>query len=188
MLQSVDPAGRVVGISPAVEAIRSRGPSGGRVIRSPGKCHNADNMRHVSSAVHDIGKIGVPDAVLLKPGPLTEAEWEIMRRHVEIGALICAPLRSLRPVLPIIRHHHERYDGSGYPDGLAGEKIPYVARVFQVVDVFHALTSDRHYRKAFSTERAIAILTDETDRGFWDPRIVDVFVRGMLAEPSVVSR
>jgi putative two-component system response regulator len=143
----------------------------------------SENDRHAllrGGYLHDIGKIGVPDAVLLKPGRLDEAEWAIMRQHVEIGARICAPLRSLRPVLPIIRNHHERFDGSGYPDGLAGERIPYLARVFQVVDVFHALSSDRRYRKAHSASQAVAILRDETDRGCWDPCIVDVFLRERL--------
>ncbi|MBN2370126.1 MAG: response regulator [Vicinamibacteria bacterium] len=135
---------------------------------------------HRGGYLHDLGKIGVPDAVLLKPGPLNEDEWAIMRQHVEIGARICAPLRTLRPVLPIIRHHHERFDGSGYPDGLAGEKIPFLARVFQVVDVFHALTSNRHYHKALSIDQAVATLRNETKRGFWDPKIVDVFIRWAL--------
>jgi len=129
--------------------------------------------------LHDIGKIGIPDAILHKPGPLNPEEWVVMRSHVEIGVRICAPLRNLRPVLPIIRHHHERWDGSGYPDGLAGEAIPFLARVFQVVDVYDALTSDRPYRKALSPEQALAVLQDETARGNWDPHLVQVFTRGV---------
>lgn len=126
--------------------------------------------------LHDLGKIGIPDAVLLKPGRLTAEEWEVMKRHVEIGVEICAPLRTLRPVLPLIRHHHERWDGSGYPDGLAGEEIPILARVFQVVDVFDALTNDRCYRKALSHREALEVLHEETAAGYWDRRIVGPFV------------
>ena len=125
--------------------------------------------------LHDLGKIGVPDSVLLKPGPLTEDEWQVMRRHVEIGVEICSPLRSLRPVLPLIRHHHERFDGSGYLDGLAGTQIPLIARVFQVVDVFDALSSDRCYRAALPVGEALAVLEHETTRGFWDPEVVAAF-------------
>ena len=125
--------------------------------------------------LHDIGKIGIPDAVLLKPGKLDEAEWVIMRSHVEIGVQICAPLRTLRPVLPIIRHHHERRDGSGYPDGLSGDGIPLLARVFQVVDVFDALTNDRPYRQALSPEGALAVQREEEARGWWDREILEAF-------------
>lgn len=131
--------------------------------------------------LHDIGKIAIPDAILRKPGPLTPEEWQIMRSHVEIGIQICAPLRTLQPVLPIIRHHHERRDGSGYPDGLKGDQIPFLARVFQVVDVFDALTSDRPYRKALPPDEAVRILREETARGFWDPRVVEVFAQSLEA-------
>jgi putative two-component system response regulator len=108
--------------------------------------------------LHDLGKIGIPDSVLLKPGKLTAPEWEVMKRHVEIGVEICSPLRSLQPVLPLIRHHHERFDGSGYPDGLVGEDIPLIARVFQVVDVFDALTVDRCYRSAMPMSEAVEVV------------------------------
>jgi putative two-component system response regulator len=131
--------------------------------------------------LHDIGKIGVPDAVLLKPGPLTAEEWAVMRGHVEIGVSICAPLRTLRPVLPIIRHHHERRDGSGYPDRLRGDEIPLLARVFQVVDVFDALTNDRPYRRAVSPQEAVALIRDEVARGWWDPEIAGAFAAMVLA-------
>jgi putative two-component system response regulator len=134
--------------------------------------------------LHDLGKVGIPDSVLLKPGPLTDDEWTIMKGHVEIGVEICSPLRSLRPVLPLIRHHHERFNGSGYPDGLGGEKIPLLARIFQVVDVYDALTNDRCYRKALSRDEAIAIMADETSRGYWDPRIFEEFVEMIQVEES----
>ncbi|PWB69536.1 MAG: two-component system response regulator [Holophagae bacterium] len=125
--------------------------------------------------LHDIGKIAVPDAVLLKPGRLNGAEWQIMRSHVEIGVKICAPLRTLRPVLPIIRHHHEHGDGSGYPDALRDDEIPLLARIFQVVDVFDALTNDRPYRKALAIEEALALQRKETSRGWWDGELFEAF-------------
>ncbi len=137
--------------------------------------HEALKTLRRAGYLHDIGKIAVPDAVLLKPGRLDEGEWRIMRAHVEIGVSICAPLRTLRPVLPIIRHHHERTDGTGYPDGLNGEQIPLLARVFQVVDVFDALTSDRPYRKAMAVERALEVQRQETSRGWWDRELFEAF-------------
>jgi putative two-component system response regulator len=130
--------------------------------------------------LHDIGKIGVPDAVMLKPGPLNEAEWRIMRFHVEIGVNICAPLRTLRSVLPVISHHHEHGDGSGYPDALKGDGIPMLARVFQVVDVFDALTNDRPYRRALPVEEALALERQETARGWWDREIFEAFAAMVL--------
>jgi cyclic di-GMP phosphodiesterase len=132
--------------------------------------------------LHDIGKIAVPDAVLLKPGRLDETEWQVMRTHVEIGVKICAPLRTLRPVLPIIRHHHERSDGTGYPDRLSGDQIPLLARVFQVVDVFDALTNDRPYRTALGVEQALEVQREETSRGWWDREVFEAFV-AMIHRP-----
>ena len=98
--------------------------------------------------VHDIGKVAVPDAILLKPGKLTPEEWKIMRQHPAVGESICAPLKSFRLVLPIIRHHHEKLDGSGYPDGLKGDQIPLTARIMTVVDIYDALTTERPYHGA----------------------------------------
>ncbi len=136
--------------------------------------------------LHDIGKIAIPDAVLNKRGPLDAAEWQVMRSHVLIGVSICEPLRTLRGVIPIVRCHHERRDGSGYPDGLVGDQIPYLARVFQVVDVYDALTSDRPYRAAMSTQQAIATLRAEVARGWWDEEIVEVFA-ALLTEGTADS-
>ncbi|MFV2072544.1 MAG: HD-GYP domain-containing protein [Thermoanaerobaculales bacterium] len=126
--------------------------------------------------LHDIGKIGIPDSVLLKPGKLDQDEWKAVKQHAMIGWEICRPLHSLGPVLPLIRHHHERYDGSGYPDGLAGEEIPLLARVFQVVDVFDALTNNRSYRRGEPVDTALEIILEETRSGSWDKAIVDEFV------------
>ncbi len=121
--------------------------------------------------LHDIGKVAVPDAILLKEGPLTAEEWTVMRKHPVTGEHICGPIQSFRLVLPIIRHHHERYDGSGYPDGLAGEEIPMTARVLQVVDVYDALTSERPYKAALSPLRALETMRAEVERGWWDPEV-----------------
>jgi len=125
--------------------------------------------------VHDIGKVVVPDAILLKPGPLTDEEISIMRRHPVVGEKICAPLRTFGSVLPIIRHHHERFDGSGYPDGLNGDFIPITARVLQLADVYDALTTDRPYRKADTSEVALGIMANEAARGWWDRALLEDF-------------
>jgi cyclic di-GMP phosphodiesterase len=123
--------------------------------------------------IHDIGKLAVPEHILLKPGPLTLEERKIMEQHTVEGERICAPLRSFRNVLPIIRHHHEKQDGSGYPDGLKGEQIPLTARILQVTDVYDALTTDRPYRKALPVEKALAIMREEVERGWWDGSLVN---------------
>jgi putative two-component system response regulator len=125
--------------------------------------------------VHDIGKLAVPEHILLKPGPLTPDERKIMEQHTIAGERICAPLRSFRHVLPIIRHHHEKQDGSGYPDGLKADQIPLTARILQITDVYDALTTDRPYRKALSVEKAFAIMRDEVKRGWWDGSVLNEF-------------
>jgi putative two-component system response regulator len=130
-----------------------------------------------AGVVHDVGKIAVPDAILLKPGRLTVEEWALIKEHPVVGERICAPLKSFRFVLPIIRHHHEKFDGSGYPDGLRGEAIPVTARVLQVVDVYDALTTDRPYKKAFSVTDALQTMKEEVAKGWWDPHIFDQFER-----------
>ena len=127
--------------------------------------------------VHDIGKVAVPDAVLLKPGRLTQEEWKLIKEHPAVGERICAPLKSFRLVLPIIRHHHEKLDGTGYPDGLRGEAIPITARVLQIVDVYDALTTERPYKKAFTIVDALQTMKEEVAKGWWDPRIFGEFER-----------
>jgi len=139
--------------------------------------------------VHDIGKVAVPDSILLKPGPLASVEWQIMRAHPLVGERICAPLKSFRLVLPIIRHHHERWDGSGYPDGLKGNHIPLEARVLQIADVYDALTTERPYKRSFSHEEAIATMEQEIAKGCWDPDLFAEF-RTLMAEdrPEITIR
>jgi putative two-component system response regulator len=126
-----------------------------------------------AGVVHDIGKIGVPEQVLVKKGPLTDDEWVIMKQHSIVGERICAPLKSFRLVLPIIRHHHEKLDGSGYPDGLAGDQIPLTARILQVTDIYDALTTDRPYRAALSRQDAFRTMKKEVGRGWWDNSLVN---------------
>jgi putative two-component system response regulator len=125
--------------------------------------------------LHDIGKVGIPDAVLLKTGRLTPEEFQIMKQHVLIGEKICQPLRTMRGVVPIIRHHHERWDGSGYPDALKGDDIPFLAQVFQILDIYDALTSERPYKKAFSPEEALRIIAEETRKGWRNPDLIAEF-------------
>jgi len=133
--------------------------------------------------VHDLGKVAVPEHILRKPGPLTPEERKIMEEHPLVGERICAPLKSFRHVLPIIRHHHEKLDGTGYPDGLKGNAIPLTARILSTVDIYDALTTDRPYRKAFSREKAIATLHEEVKRGWWDPDLIQEF-EGVLDAPE----
>ena len=125
--------------------------------------------------LHDLGKVALPDAILLKPGPLTPEERRILEQHPVRGYQICRPLRSFRNVLPIILHHHEKFDGSGYPDGLKGEQIPLTARVLQIVDVYDALTTDRPYRRALSPAEALETMKREVQKGWWDPDLFTVF-------------
>lgn len=127
--------------------------------------------------LHDIGKVGIPDSILFKPQKLTAEEWVTMRTHTTRGVEICRHLDSLQPVLPLIRHHHERWDGSGYPDGLAGAEIPLLARVLQLADIYDALTSPRPYKPAYSPADALRILEQETERGWRDPELVARFLR-----------
>src|SRR5271166_5462639 len=136
--------------------------------------------------LHDLGKITVPDEILKKGSDLTPAEWEIMKQHPVTGEKICRPLRSLRLVLPIIRHHHEHSDGSGYPDGLRAGEIPLLPRILQVVDVYDALRTARPYKPALGHDEAAQTMREEARRGLWDAELVNEFF-SMLAEKRSVA-
>lgn len=125
--------------------------------------------------LHDLGKIAVPDEILKKGADLTPEEWMVMKRHPVTGENICRPLKSLRLVLPIIRNHHEHFNGSGYPDGLRAQQIPLLARILQVVDVYDALRTARPYKPALSHEQAAVTMHDEAHTGLWDQELVHEF-------------
>jgi putative nucleotidyltransferase with HDIG domain len=133
---------------------------------------------HFGCLLHDIGKIGVPERILSKPGPLTAEEWAVMRRHPETGARVVRPLGLSPTVLDIVQYHHERWDGRGYPDGLAGEEIPLVARIFSVCDALEAMTAPRPYRPALPAVVAFELVLHEAGRQF-DPAITAALERGV---------
>jgi len=130
---------------------------------------------HRGGLLHDLGKIGIRSTILDKPGKLTDEEMRIVREHPQIGADILAPIEAFADVIPIVRHHHERYDGKGYPLGLAGEQIPLVARILAVVDVYDALTSERPYRKALSKREVVEDFRSVAGSQF-DPVVVAAFL------------
>ncbi len=130
----------------------------------------------VAARVHDIGKVAIPDAILLKPGPLSDEEWAIMKRHPVVSAELIEGLEIYEPVVDAVRHEHERWNGSGYPDGLKGEEIPLLARIIAAADIYNALTTDRPYRKAFSAERTVAILEEMRGTDL-DPQVADALLR-----------
>lgn len=129
----------------------------------------------VAALLHDLGKIEIPDSILQKPGPLTEKEWKSMRQHPVLSHRILAQLGGFSDVLPLVRHHHERFDGSGYPDGLSGEDIPSGSRLILVIDAFDAMTSDRPYRRAIPVADAAKELVRCSGSQF-DPRVVRAFL------------
>ncbi len=137
--------------------------------------HELNALRR-GAYLHDIGKVAVPDSILLKPTSLSPAERQHMQRHVVVGEEICRPLHSLEAVLPIIRSHHERWDGSGYPDGLAGEAIPLLARVLQMIDIYDALRTPRPYKVALESHTTRARMKFECEQGWLDPRLLEVFL------------
>jgi putative two-component system response regulator len=142
---------------------------------------------HRGGYLHDIGKVVVPDAILYKPGKLSAEEWVVMKTHSVRGEDICRPMRSLLPVLPIIRSHHERWNGTGYPDGLAGSKIPLLARVLQLADAFDALCSDRPYKKAFPREVSLQTLLSEAEMGWRDRELTRLFTELPFDELKVAE-
>ena len=147
----------------------------GRVAESLALGEDAIAKLRTAALLHDIGKVGVPDEILHKEGPLDEREWEIMRQHPEIGERILRAIPGLGAIAKIVRHEHERWDGKGYPDGLAGEEIPIGARIILVCDAYHAMTSDRPYRAAMSHTEAVAELTRGAGSQF-DPNVTEALV------------
>lgn len=148
-----------------------------------------DEVRAVrrGSILHDIGKLAIQDEILLKPGPLTRNEFSVVKLHPEIGAEMCSPLDSLDDVQPIIRHHRERYDGSGYPFGLVGEEIPLGAQIVAVADSFDALTSNRSYRTALPVDAAMSILDEECELGKWNGYLFKEF-KSVINTPDFYER
>lgn len=142
----------------------------------------AQHQIHLGALLHDIGNIGIPDSILLKPSVLTSWEFDEMKLHGIIGETICRPLPDLAPALSLIRSHHEKLDGTGYPDALSGDQIGVAVRVLSVVDVYDTLRCERAYRDAFTHEQAIEILHQEAGRGWWDAQIVARFAG--LNKPS----
>jgi HD-GYP domain-containing protein (c-di-GMP phosphodiesterase class II) len=142
----------------------------------------ASELVHIrrGALLHDIGKLGVPDSILLKPGTLTGDEWEIMKRHPTLAREMLSPIVYLRYSIDIPYYHHEKWDGSGYPQGIKGEQIPLAARLFSIVDVWDALTSHRPYRPAWTVEETLRYIREQSGKHF-DPRIVETFM-GMIAE------
>lgn len=144
---------------------------------------NLDNAQvatiHTAAHLHDIGKVGIPDSILLKNGKYSDAEYQIMKEHVVIGYLILAEMEGLDDVAQIVLHHHERYEGSGYPHGLQGEDIPLGSRIIAIADAFDAMTSRRSYRRQFTIPEALTELLRQKGRQF-DPDLVDVFVHRMI--------
>jgi putative two-component system response regulator len=138
--------------------------------------------------LHDVGKIGIPDALLLKPGPLTDEEFAVMKQHTLIGERLCGHMRSLALVRPIVRHHHERRDGSGYPDGLSGDAIPLLAEIVAIADTFDAVTTDRPYRKGRPAAVGYEELALEAARERWRPELVEAFVALGRADELVPVR
>jgi putative two-component system response regulator len=138
----------------------------------------------LGATFHDIGKIVIEDAILQKKGALDETERGVMMTHAAIGSDLVEPMRSLSDVAPLIRHHHEKLDGTGYPDGLTAEQISLEVRVLTVADIFQALVSERPYKKAFPTDKAISILRAEAAKGWWDSSVVEALA-GLVAAGEV---
>ncbi|VEP15503.1 Response regulator containing a CheY-like receiver domain and an HD-GYP domain [Hyella patelloides LEGE 07179] len=145
-----------------------------------------------ASHLHDIGTIAIPDSIMLKESELTAEERELIRQHVLIGEKICQPLRNRKGVLPIIRHHHERWDGTGYPDGLSATQIPYLAQIFQIIDIYDALASDRPHKKAYTPDEALKIIAEETAKGWRNPELIIAFTsfihainNSQLTQPAI---
>lgn len=156
-----------------------------KLAKEVGLGEDAREALDKAAKIHDIGKVGVPETILNKPGPLTKEEFNYIKKHVVLSEQICAPLRSMRGILGIIRHHHENYNGKGYPYGLKGEDIPLEARILSIVDAYDAMTSDRPYRKRLPQDEVIKRLKEGSGTQ-WDPKLVDLFIN-MIEESEELS-
>jgi HD-GYP domain-containing protein (c-di-GMP phosphodiesterase class II) len=136
------------------------------------------NKVNISATFHDLGKIGVPDIILKNPGKLSNSDYEIMKTHPVIGANVISKIDGFSEISTIIRHHHERWDGTGYPDGLKGDEIPFGSQIISIADTFDAITSDRVYRKGQSKDIALKILIKEKEKQF-NPKLVDIFINSI---------
>ena len=158
-----------------------------RLSEAMGLSANTTDVIVKAGVLHDIGKIATPDAILFKEGPLSDVEWAVMQKHAEFGADILAELPALARFAPIVRAHHERWDGRGYPAGLKGERIPFEARVVAVADAFHAMISNRPYRPAIAQREAMEILRE--GRGTqWDAEVVDAMIAMLDAPRTAIGK
>lgn len=148
-----------------------------------GLSYKDQELMKKAGMLHDIGKIGLSETILSKPGKLTEEEAEMIKRHTLIGEEICRPLLSLQNIIPAIRSHHERWDGRGFPDGLADKEIPLMARILSILDSFDAMVSIRPYRDKRSVQSALKIMADERYSGQWDPELTGIFLKMMQHMP-----
>jgi putative two-component system response regulator len=162
------------------------------VARLAGLDEEAQEALRQGGVLHDIGKIGIPNEIINKPGRLTDKERIVMNKHPLIGERICEPLRSLRHLLPVIRWHHEKLDGTGYPDGLKGSQFPVPAQILQLADIYDAITTDRPYHRARTRSSAIEFLYTEAGRGWRDPQLIallakaaDALGMGRLTEAEI---
>jgi HD-GYP domain-containing protein (c-di-GMP phosphodiesterase class II) len=155
---------------------------GSRLGMSPEELKNLE----LGALFHDIGKIAIPHSILLKPDPLDEREWDLIRKHPELGERILAPIARLAPVRPIVRGCHERFDGRGYPDGLVADAIPIESRIIFVCDAFHAMTTNRPYRRGMSVEDATGVLQENAGTQF-DPAIVTLFTALLREQPELLN-
>jgi len=139
----------------------------------------------LAGMLHDLGKISIPDSILRKPGSLTDDERNIMKTHAAVGATLVEPMNTMAAILPFIRHHHERLDGSGYPDGISGNEISLPVRILSVVDIYDALATRRSYKDAFSPPQCLAILREEAARGWWDRDVVEHLAKSLAVSTSI---
>jgi cyclic di-GMP phosphodiesterase len=149
------------------------GVYGARVGQALGLGDEDLKTLHLGGVLHDIGKIAIPDLILNKPGRLTPEEFGLMKSHSSVGSDLLHPMRTLERVFPLVRHHHEKLDGSGYPDAIGGKEIPLLVRITSIVDVFDALHTKRSYKEAFPIETCLAILREEAQKGWWDRDVVE---------------